>query len=85
MGSLEIIFEDVFPPPKFVIFKSCPNKFDLIINCSNLFLLLCWQLKNKFNNHLKHINYSHSLEILDRVFKLVKEGESSTPLFLLMT
>jgi hypothetical protein len=51
----------------------------------HLFLFLCWQLKNKFNNHLKHINYSHSLEILDRVFKLVKEGESSTPLFLLMT
>ncbi len=30
----------------------------------------------------KHLKYCYSLEILDRVSKFVKEGESSTPLFL---
>jgi len=30
----------------------------------------------------KHLQYCYSLEILDRVSKFVKEGESSTPLFL---
>jgi len=43
-------------------------------------------LFNKNNSKLKKpLRYFYSLEILDRVFKLVKEGESSTPLFLLMT
>ena len=30
---------------------------------------------------IKHLHYCYSLEILDRVSKFAKEGESSTPLF----
>ena len=40
IGSFNIIFEDVLPPPKFVIFKSFPSKFERRINWSNLLILL---------------------------------------------